>query len=227
MDQCLRSLVTGSTASSTWRRVRMPHVISLTCREMPRPGLNIFAPMKFLPLLLPFFLSGISAVNADDLTVNLDLSGNSQREAGLHAMLGIGERDWELSSGVTSTIASLKDGRTYVSLQPVFPIGAGLTGLILGAGAGSSGSLIGGGAGWLAAQILTNSEARLGPEYFSVFGAHQLDLFVPGWHPREKIVLGLDGGYGVRLRAGAFRSFSSIDALDGFGFEGRLLVPLR
>lgn len=184
--------------------------------------------MKPLSPLLPALLLVLSAVSgADDLTVNLDLSANSQREAGLHAMLGIGGRDGELASGVTTTLASLKDGRTYVSIQPVFPIGAGLTGLILGAGAGSSGSLIGGGAGWLAGQILTNSEARLGSRYVSVFGAHQLDLFVPGPHPREKITLGLDGGYGVRVRAGAFRSFCSIDALDHFGFEGRLLVPLR
>ncbi|MEN9355624.1 MAG: hypothetical protein RL318_2949 [Fibrobacterota bacterium] len=183
--------------------------------------------MKPLSLILPLLLSGFSVAGADDLTVNVDLSGNTQREAGLHVMLGIGERDWELASGVTSTIARLKDGRTYGSVQPVFPIGGGLTGLILGAGAGSSGSLIGGGIGWLAGQILTNSEARVGSEHFSVFGAHQLDLFVPGWHPREKITLGVDGGYGVRLRAGAFRSFSSIGDLDGFGFEGRILVPLR
>ncbi len=81
--------------------------------------------------------------------------------------------------------------------------------------------------GWIVAQALTNSEMRMGPMYLTVIGAHQLDLLVPGWHPREKLSLGIQLGDVVAVRAMGNRSFSYIDGLNHYGVEFRLAVNIH
>lgn len=192
------------------------------------PAFSILVRVKMIPRLATALLLGLPVSPwAEKIYLEGQLGGCTLREGSVHLMLGIGDEDWGLASGVTTTVARLEDRRTYVSIQPVFPAATGLMGLILVGGAGHGSGEVGGGIGWLAGQILTNSEAKVGSEHLSIFGAHQLDLFVPGPHPREKISLGLEAGYGVMARVAGFRSFCSIGPLDQLGVEFRLVVPVR
>lgn len=134
----------------------------------------------------------------------------------------------ELSSGLTTSRLTLSDGRVYWSAQPLWlPVGAGVgggVGLVAAIPAQSIETIPGGLAiGWLAAQIATNSQMRIGWKYFSFVGAQQVDWLVPGWHPREKLSLGVQVGNSVALRAAGFRSLSMIEELDGYGVELRLV----
>jgi len=177
--------------------------------------------LPLLCLLLPSF------ARAENITGDLMLGGNAAREGSLHAMVGLDGSGWAVSSGVTTTVASPRRGGTMVSVQPIFPASLALAGAVVGLPikleAAGGGALI----GWLAGQILTNSEARAGLPVLSVYGAHQLDLFVPGWHPREKLSVGMEAGQLVLVRVAGFRSFSSVQSLDGYGAEVRLVLGMR
>jgi len=186
--------------------------------------------MRRLLLVAAALLALASAGRAENGYAEIQLGRSLLDETSGHAMLGIDMREWGGASGLTTTFVSLADGRSYVSVQPLFPMGLGVAGLVTGGGVGLAfgegpgACLAGGVVGWGIGQVLTEGELWMGSRNASVFVAHQLDLLLPGLHPREKISLGIDAGHIVRGRVGVFRSFCSIGALDRVGFEGRLVV---
>ncbi|MBK9578485.1 MAG: hypothetical protein IPK50_11395 [Fibrobacterota bacterium] len=177
----------------------------------------------------------VSTVSAgDDVYVGGDLAYGSTPEGGAHAMIGLRNlRDepnlLELSSGLTTSRIVLPDGRIYWSAQPVWlPVGAlagGAIGVILVIPhEGPEPIAVGMAVGWITAQILTNSEMRIGTKNISAIGAQQLDWLVPGWHPREKLSAGIQLGNSIAFRVMGTRSFSAIEDLNQFGVEFRLVA---
>ncbi len=174
-----------------------------------------------------------AAASDESLYFGGDLAFGSTPEGSVHAMLGIrnildSPMVLELASGWTTSRIALPDGRIYWSAQPVWlPVGAlaGFAGGILVALPLNDPKPIPVGLvyGWIAAQIVTNSEMRLGTKYLSAIGAQQVDWLVPGWHPREKLSLGVQLGNAVAFRAMGTRSISSIDELNHYGTEFRLV----
>ncbi|GEM_PF-5088035 len=180
------------------------------------------------------FLAGRAASAQEDVFLAGDLAYGPTPETGAHAMLGYrtlldDSKVLDLSYGLTTSRIKLPDGRIYWSAQPVWGAAGALA-----VGARSAlfdrdlesipGAMR---VGWIVAQALTNSEMRMGPMYLTVIGAHQLDLLVPGWHPREKLSLGIQLGDVVAVRAMGNRSFSYIDGLNHYGVEFRLAVNIH
>lgn len=159
------------------------------------------------------------------LPLSVHLRGSDLAEAGLDAMVGVDVSEsprTRLASGVGTSLVVLPDGRAFVSAQPLVPASASLAGGILGGGDGG-GFLL----GWFVGQILSNSEVQFGNRRVSVWGGHRLDLLVPGLHPAERLSLGLQAGNQIAVRLGGQRSISSIEKLDGWAIEGRLVFTVQ
>lgn len=159
---------------------------------------------------------------AEALFGSLQVRTASNLEFGADAMIGIKWREngsTSLASGLGVGMCALEDGRNFYSLQPMLPLPTALGGAIVANRAGEGFFF-----GWLAGQILTNSEARFGGDVFSVWGAQRFDFLLPDWHPRERLSTGIQLGTKQALRLGAFRSLSSIKALDVWGVEARFLI---
>jgi hypothetical protein len=203
-----------------------------TVRNVLRGIFRPFATVLALGLLGP---ASVAVAGNQAELVEFQGGGSSLGEMALHADFGVEvEMDpgtWlEAISGLNATWLRRAGKPDLVSGQSLIPVTGGLGGYAVGwalSGGRKSGAEFLGTGLFAIPMILSNLEYQWGWKALRGTASHQFDLFLPGWSPREKLAVGIQVGNRVRARLEGFRSLASIPELDGWGAQGRLIVPIE